>query len=128
MELTSNSTKPITPEESNSVAPNLINSPVTPNATLFGSNQNTNIETLSPCNCYSAPLNINSSKNILKFSVIGMRKLRKLRTLFFLQNEVTEKNKIIKFPSGNPNSRARCKTDLTIEYSRTERNGTSTTR
>ena len=73
-------------------------------------------------------LNINSSKDILKFSVIGMRKLRKLRTLFFWQNELTEKNKIIKFPSGNPDSRARCKTDLTTEYSRTERNGSSITR
>ena len=128
MELTSNSTKPITPEESNSVAPNLINSPVTPNATLFGSNKNTSIETLSPCNCHSAPLNINPRKNILKFSVIGMRKLRKLQTLFFLQNELTEKNKIIKFPSGNPDSRARCKADLTTEYFRTERKGTSITR
>ena len=68
MELASNSTTPIiTPEEPNSVTPNLTNSPVTPNATMNGSNKNTNIETLSPCNCRSAILNINSSKNdILK--------------------------------------------------------------
>ena len=57
----------ITHEEPNSVTPNLTNSPVTPNATLTGSNRNTNIETLSPCKCRSAILNINSSKNdILK--------------------------------------------------------------
>ena len=57
----------ITPEEQNSVTPNLTNSPVTPNATSTGSNKNTNIEILCPCNCRSAILNINSSKNdILK--------------------------------------------------------------
>ena len=68
MELASNSTTPIiTPEEPNSVTSILINSPVTPNATLTGSNKNTNIETHSPCNCHSARLNLNSSKNnILK--------------------------------------------------------------
>ena len=68
MELASNSTTPIiTPEEPNSVPPNLTNPPVTPNATLTGSNKNTNIETLSPCNCRSAILNIGSYKNdILK--------------------------------------------------------------
>ena len=68
MELASNSTTlMITPGEPNSVTPNLTNSHVTPNATLTGSNKNTNIETLSPCNCRSAIFNINSSKNdILK--------------------------------------------------------------
>ena len=68
MELVNNSTTPIiTPEEPNSVTANLTNSPVTSNATLNGSNKNINIETLSPCNCRSAILNINSSKNdILK--------------------------------------------------------------
>ena len=66
MELASNSTTPIiTPEEPNSVTPNLTNSPVTPNATLIDFNKNTNIETLSPCNCRSAILNINSSKNYI---------------------------------------------------------------
>ena len=55
-------------KEPNSVMPSLTNSPVTPNTTLTGSNKNTTIETLSPCNCCSAPLNINLSKNnILKF-------------------------------------------------------------
>ena len=64
MELVSNSTTPtITPEAPNSVTPNLTNCPVTPNATLTDSNKNTNIEALSPCNCRSALLNINSSKN-----------------------------------------------------------------
>ena len=69
MELASNSTTPIvTPDEPNqTVTPNLTNSAVTPNTTLTGSNKNTNIETLNPCNCGSALLNINSSKNdILK--------------------------------------------------------------
>ena len=68
MELANNSTTPIiTPEEPNSVTPNLTNSPVNPNATVTGSNKNTNIETISPCKCRSAILNINSSKNdILK--------------------------------------------------------------
>ena len=68
MELVSNSTTPIiTPQESNCVNPNLTNSPVTPNATLTGSNKNTNIEKLSLCNCHSDVLNINFSKNdILK--------------------------------------------------------------
>ena len=68
MELAINSTTPIiTPEEPNSVTPNLTNSPVTLNATLTGSNKNTNIETLSPCNCRSAILNVNFRKNdILK--------------------------------------------------------------
>ena len=63
----------ITPEEPNSVTTNLShtplrpNSPVTPNATLSGSNKNADIETLSPCNCRSALLNLNSNKkNILK--------------------------------------------------------------
>ena len=41
----------------------LTNCPVTPKATLTDSNKNTNIEALSPCNCLSALLNINSSKN-----------------------------------------------------------------
>ena len=50
----------ITPEEPNS---NLTNSPITPNATLAGSNKSINTETLFPCNCRSAGLNINSSKN-----------------------------------------------------------------
>ena len=31
----------------------------------------------------------------------------------FLQNELTEKNKIIKPPNGNPNSHARCNDNLT---------------
>ena len=68
MELASNSTTPIiTPEVPNSVTPNFTNSPVTRNATLTASNKSANIETLSPCNCHSAILNINSSKNdILK--------------------------------------------------------------
>ena len=68
MEFASNSTTPIiTPGETNSVTPNLTNSPETQNATLTGSNKNTNIETLSPCNCRSALLIIKSSKNnILK--------------------------------------------------------------
>ena len=68
MELAINSTTPIiTPEEPNSVTLNLTYSPVTPNVTLTGSNKNTSFETLSPCNCCSAILNINSSKNdILK--------------------------------------------------------------
>ena len=65
MELASNSATPIiTPEEPNSVTPNLTNSPVNPNATVTGSNKNTNIETISPCKCRSAILNINSSKMI----------------------------------------------------------------
>ena len=51
------------PEEPNSVTPSLINSPVPPNTPLTDSNKNTNIETLSPCNCLSAILGINSSKN-----------------------------------------------------------------
>ena len=47
--------------------PNLTNYPVIPNPTLTGSNKNTNIATLSLCNCVLAILNINSSKNnILK--------------------------------------------------------------
>ena len=68
MESASNSTTPvITPEEPNSVTPNLTKSPVTPNLTLSSSNKNTNFETLSPCNFRSAILNGNSSKNdILK--------------------------------------------------------------
>ena len=68
MESASNPTTPlITREEPNSVTPNLTNSPVTPNTTLTGSNKNTKFKTLSPCNCRSAILNINSSKNdILK--------------------------------------------------------------
>ena len=68
MEFASNSTTPIImPEETNSVTLNLTNSPETPNATLAGSNKNTNIETFSSCNCRSALLIINSSKNnILK--------------------------------------------------------------
>ena len=76
MELASNSTMAIiTSEETNSVTPNLRNSPVTPDATLTGSNKkiiigslsgsnkNIIIERLSSCNCCSALLNINSSKN-----------------------------------------------------------------
>ena len=64
MALASNLAKPIiTSEEPNSVAPNLTNSLVTPDATLTSSTENTNIETLSPCNCRSALLNLNSSKN-----------------------------------------------------------------
>ena len=68
MESASNSTTPvITPEEPNSVTPNLTKSPVTPNLTLTSSNKSTNFETLSPCNFRSAILNRNSSKNdILK--------------------------------------------------------------
>ena len=63
MELASNSTNPIImPEESNSVTPNLANSPVTPNETMTGSNENTNLETLSLCNCRSALLNTNSNQ------------------------------------------------------------------
>ena len=56
MKLASKSTTPI-------ITPKLTNSPVTPNATLTGSNKNTNIETLSSClscNCRSAILNISS--------------------------------------------------------------------
>ena len=64
MEFASNSTMP---EEPNSVMPNLTNSLVTLNATLTGSTKNTNIETLSVCNCSLAILDMNSSKNnILK--------------------------------------------------------------
>ena len=52
MELANNSTVPIVmPEETNSVTPNLTNSPVTPNATFTGFNKNTNIEIISPCDC-----------------------------------------------------------------------------
>ena len=68
MELPSNSITPIiTPDKLNSITPNLTNSPVAPNKPLTGSNKNTNIETLPPCNCRSAILGINSNKNdILK--------------------------------------------------------------
>ena len=68
MELPSNSITPIiTPDKPNSITPNLTNSPVAPNKPLTGSNKNINIETLSPCNCRSAILGINSYKNdILK--------------------------------------------------------------
>ena len=68
MKLATDSTTSITTqEEPNSVTLNLTNSPKTPNATLTGSNKNTNIETLSPCNCRSAILNVNFRKNdILK--------------------------------------------------------------
>ena len=71
MELARNSITPIImSEEPNSVTPSLINSPVPPNTPLTGSKKNTNIETLSPCNCRSAILGINSSKNdILKVEV-----------------------------------------------------------
>ena len=63
MDLASNSTTPIiTLEAPNFITLNRTNSPVTPNATLAGSNKNTNIETLPLCNCRSAPLNINLSK------------------------------------------------------------------
>ena len=62
MELDINSTIPIiVPKKPNSVTPNLTNSPVTSKATLTSSKTNT--ETLSPCNCRSALLNIKSSKN-----------------------------------------------------------------
>ena len=54
MELASNSTTPIIQQRQKNQ---------TPNATLTGSNKNTNIETLSPRNCRSAILIINSSKN-----------------------------------------------------------------
>ena len=48
MELASNSATPkITSEEQNSATPNLTNFPVTPKATLAGSNKNTNNEALS---------------------------------------------------------------------------------
>ena len=68
MGLGSNPTTPIiTSEEPNSVTHNLTNSPVTPTVTFTGSNKNINIETFPPCNCRSALLNINASKNsILK--------------------------------------------------------------
>ena len=55
MELASNSAAPITtPEELNSATPNLTKSPVTPNATMTGSNKIISIKTISPCNCRSA--------------------------------------------------------------------------
>ena len=129
MELASNSTtSTITPEEPNSVTPNLTNFPVTPNATLTGSNKNTNILSLQLPFSY---LNINSSKNdILKVEAqlsalksyvncklsiprsqiesftehtrmpvghenINIGALHK--NIAFLQNELTQKNKIIKF-------------------------------
>ena len=127
----SNSTTPtITSEEANSVTPSLTNSPVTPDATLTGSNKNTNIETLSPCNCRSALLNVNSSKNdifkaeaqlsplkshvycelsILRNQMEYFTEHTKMsldhenrntgalhKNIVFLQNELTEKNKIIK--------------------------------
>ena len=131
MELASNSTTPIiTSEEPNSVTPNLTNSSITPNATLNGSNKNTSIETISPCNCRSAILNINSSKNdilkveaqlsalksyvncelsILRNQIESFTEHTKMslghengnidtlhENIVFLQNELTEKNKIIK--------------------------------
>ena len=131
MELANNSTMAIiTQEEPNSVMPNLTNSPVTPNATLTCSNKNTNIETLSTCNCCSAILNINSSKNdilkveaqlsalksyvnckllILRNQIESFTEHTKLslghenrnidalhKNISFLQNDLTEKNKIIK--------------------------------
>ena len=131
MELAYNSTAPIiTPEEPNSVMLNLTTSPVTPNATLNDSNKNTNIKTLSPCNCRSAILNINSSKNdilkveaqlsalksyvncelsILRNQIESFTDHTKMsrghenrnidalhKNIAFLQNELTEKNKIIK--------------------------------
>ena len=69
MELASNSTTPIIiPEEPNSVTSTLRNSPVALKAKLTGCNKAINDETISPCNCRSVLLNINSSKkNILKF-------------------------------------------------------------
>ena len=84
MKLASNSTMPIiTSDEPNSATPNLTNSPVTPNATLTGSNKNPSIEALSLCNWHSAFLNINSNKNdILKVEAqLSALKLCKLRTL-----------------------------------------------
>ena len=64
MELASNLTTPlIMPEDPISYRPNLTNSPVTLNTTLTGSNKNISIKTLSPWNCRSGLLNINSSKN-----------------------------------------------------------------
>ena len=110
--------------------PNLTNSSVTPNATLTGSNKNTNIETISSCNCRSVILNMNSTKNgILKveaqlsalksylnceLSMLrnqiesftdhtkmslghGNRNIDALhKNITFLQNELSEKNEIIK--------------------------------
>ena len=107
--------------------PNLTNSSVTPNAI---NNKNTNIETISRCNCRSAILNINSVKNdILKvqaqlpalksylnceLSILrnliesftehtkmslghGNRNIDALhKNIAFLQNELSEKNEIIK--------------------------------
>ena len=131
MELANNSTMAIiTQEDPNSVMPNLTNSPVTPNATLTCSNKNTNIETLSTCNCCSAILNINSKKNdilkvevqlsalksyvnckllILRNQIESFTEHTKLslghenrnidalhKNISFLQNDLTEKNKIIK--------------------------------
>ena len=131
MALANNSTTPIiTPEEPNSVTPNLTNSPVIPNATLNGSNKNTNIKTLYPCNCRSAILNINSSKNdilkveaqlsalksyvncelsVLRNQIESFTEHTKIslgdengnidalhKSIAFLQNELTEKNKAIK--------------------------------
>ena len=83
-ELTNKSTTPIiTPEEPNSLTPNLTNTPAIANTTLTGSNKNFNIETLSLCNYRSAILNINSSEMYFESrnSIIGIKKLCKLRTL-----------------------------------------------
>ena len=122
-----NSATPITtPEELNSVTPSLTNYPLTLKATLTGSNENTNTETLSPF--FLSLLDINSCKNnILKVQLLALKssancKLLILRNqiepftkhtkillghehrnidalrknIAFLQKELTEKNKIIK--------------------------------
>ena len=86
-------------EEPNSVMSSLTNSPVTPDAKLTGSNENTNIETLSPCNCPSALLNINSSKNdILKVEaqLSALKKVIKLRTV-----DTKESNRIFYWTQKN---------------------------
>ena len=142
--------------------PNLTNSPVAPSATLTGSKKNTNIETLSPCNCRSAILNISSDKNnilkveaqlsalksyascelsILRNQIEPFTEHIKMllghenrnidalhKNIAFLQNELTEKNKIIKSLMETQTAVLDVITDLTTEHSRTEHNGTSITR
>ena len=50
------------------------------------------------------------------------------KNIAFLQNELTEKNKIIKSLMETQTAVLDVMTDLTTEYSRTEHNGTSITR
>ena len=77
MDFASNSAMPIImPEEPNFITLNLINYPVTPNATLSGSIKNTDFEILSQCNCRSALLNTNSSKNNISKVEAQLSKLK----------------------------------------------------